>query len=95
MAHPNSTTQWPNYGKIDGAIVVIGFGSIGRGVLPLIERHFTFDKSRFVVIDPSDENRALLDERGLRFMQQAITLATTPYRNPWGEALFDKNAGKV
>ncbi len=72
MAQPN-TTSHPNYGAIDGAIVMIGFGSIGRGVLPLIERHFTFDKKRLVVIDPSDENRALLDARGIRFIQQAIT----------------------
>ena len=45
-------TQWPNYGRIDGPVVMIGFGSIGRGTLPLIERHFEFDKSRFVVIGP-------------------------------------------
>ncbi len=34
---------------------MIGFGSIGKGTLPLIERHFSFDKQRFVVIDPEDE----------------------------------------
>jgi homospermidine synthase len=52
---------------------MIGFGSIGRGTLPLIERHFNFDRSRFVVIDPSDEDRGLLDERGIRFIQQGVT----------------------
>jgi homospermidine synthase len=31
---------------------MIGFGSIGRGTLPLIERHFSFDKDRFIVIEP-------------------------------------------
>ena len=31
---------WPVHGRIDGPIVMIGFGSIGRGTLPLIERHF-------------------------------------------------------
>ncbi len=34
------------------------FGSIGKGTLPLIERHFGFDKSRFTVIDPDDSDRA-------------------------------------
>ena len=72
MAQPNTTTH-PNHGAIDGAVVMIGFGSIGRGTLPLIERHFTYDKKRLVVIDPSDENRAILDARGVRFVQQAIT----------------------
>ncbi|WP_428032229.1 homospermidine synthase [Ancylobacter sp.] len=64
---------WPVYGKIDGPIVMIGFGSIGRGTLPLLERHFDFDKESLTVIDPVDDNRALLDERGIRFLQQAIT----------------------
>ena len=66
-------TNWPNHGRIDGAIVVIGFGSIGKGVLPLIERHFQFDRQHLVVIDPDDSDRALLDERGIRFIQTALT----------------------
>jgi homospermidine synthase len=65
--------QWPVYGEITGPIVMIGFGSIGRGTLPLIERHFAFDKSRMVVIDPQDGDRKLLDDRGIRFVQQAVT----------------------
>ena len=69
MANEN----WPVYGEITGPVVMIGFGSIGRGTLPLIERHFKFDKSRMVVIDPSDENRKLLDERGITFVQEAVT----------------------
>ena len=66
-------TQWPVHARIDGPIVMIGFGSIGKGTLPLIERHFTFDKSRFVVIDPEDKDRKLLDERGIRFIHEAVT----------------------
>ncbi len=64
---------WPVYGKITGPVVLIGFGSIGRGILPLIERHFDFDKSRFTVIDPVDAHRRLLDERGLAFLQEKLT----------------------
>ena len=66
-------SEWPVYGEITGPIVMIGFGSIGRGTLPLLERHFTYDQSRMVVLDPSDADRALLDERGIRFEQVAIT----------------------
>ena len=66
-------TQFPVYGEIDGPIVMIGFGSIGRGTLPLIERHFTFDRSRFVVIDPDDRDRAILERHGIRFIHQAVT----------------------
>ncbi len=67
------TTPWPDYGAISGPIVMIGFGSIGRGTLPLIERHFDFDSSRFVVIAPDDSDKALLDERGIRFIKAALT----------------------
>jgi homospermidine synthase len=66
-------THWPVHGRIDGPIVMIGFGSIGRGTLPLIERHFTYDTARFTVIDPVEKDRALLDERGIRFIQEPVT----------------------
>ena len=65
--------EWPVHGEITGPVVMIGFGSIGRGTLPLIERHFKFDKSRMTVIDPRDGDRKLLDERGIAFLQEAVT----------------------
>ena len=66
-------THWPRHGRIAGPIVMIGFGSIGKGTLPLIERHFEFDQERFVVIDPNDADRKLLDERGVRFVHLGLT----------------------
>ena len=65
--------QHPVYAKISGPIVMIGFGSIGRGTLPLIERHFNYDKSRMVVIDPDDSDKAILDKHGVRFIHQGVT----------------------
>lgn len=62
-----------NYGEIKGPVVMIGFGSIGKGCLPLIERHFKFDKSKMVVIDPVDRDRHLLDERGIKFLHLGLT----------------------
>ncbi len=66
-------TNWPVHASITGPVVMIGFGSIGKGTLPLIERHFSYDKSRFVVIDPEDKDRKLLDDRGIKFIHQAVT----------------------
>ncbi|MFZ3178283.1 MAG: saccharopine dehydrogenase C-terminal domain-containing protein [Methylovirgula sp.] len=65
--------NWPVHGTITGPIVMIGFGSIGRGTLPLIERHFHYDRSRFTVIDPVDTDRALVDERGYKFIKERVT----------------------
>ncbi len=66
-------TDHPVYATIDGPIVMIGFGSIGRGTLPLIERHFSFDKARVSVIDPSDHNKHILDKHGYGLIQQHVT----------------------
>ena len=37
-------SEWPIHARITGPVVMIGFGSIGKGTLPLIERHFDYDK---------------------------------------------------
>ena len=66
---------YPVYGEITGPIVMIGFGSIGRGTLPLIERHFKFDKSRMVVIDPREEpsDMEILKKHGIRHIKDHVT----------------------
>ena len=53
---------------------MIGFGSIGKGTLPLIERHFDFDKSRFV------------GHRSRRQGPQAARRARHPLHPPGGDA---------
>jgi homospermidine synthase len=65
--------SWPLHACFDGPIVMIGFGSIGKGTLPLIERHISFDRSKFVVIAPDDRDCHLLDERQIRFIRAALT----------------------
>ena len=82
-------SHWPLHARIEGAIVMIGFGSIGKGTLPLIERHFEFDKEHFVVIDPNDSDRRLLDERGVKFVHLGLTRDN--YRDALGKYL---KAGK-
>lgn len=59
--------------RIDGPLVMIGFGSIGRGTLPLILRHIGFDRSQFTVIEPSGDFAHLLAEHGIRHLQTALT----------------------
>jgi homospermidine synthase len=66
-------TDWSKLGQISGPIVMIGFGSIGKGALPLIERHFDFDHSRLVVIDPNDSDRQIAEARGFRFIKSGVT----------------------
>jgi homospermidine synthase len=63
----------PVHARIDGALVMIGFGSIGRGVLPLIERHIGFDRAHFTVIEPLADSAHILREHGIRHLQVALT----------------------
>ncbi len=71
---PNATKgAAPVLARCDGPLVMIGFGSIGKGTLPLIERHIAHDRKRMVVIAPDDGGRELLDERGIRFIKMALT----------------------
>ena len=64
---------YPIHGRIEGPIVIIGYGSIGRGTLPLIERHFDHDRNDVHVIEPSDEHRADLAARGVHFIHHPVT----------------------
>src|SRR5947208_15061741 len=65
--------NWPLYAAWNGPIVMIGFGSIGRGTLPLILRHFDCDRRRITVIDPADSNADLAEKAGLAFIKGAVT----------------------
>ena len=60
------------YAKISGPIVMIGFGSIGKGTLPMIERHLDYDKSRLVIIDPHEDGE-LARKHGVRFIKEGVT----------------------
>ena len=67
--------NYPVHGRIDGPVVMIGFGSIGRGTLPLIERHFAYDPHDVHVIEPSGEHGAFLEQRGVEHIRTALTQA--------------------
>ncbi len=63
-----------NVPRFAGPIVIIGFGSIGRAVLPLIRRHFTHDYSQPVtVICPDTKNKHIALEYGAEFIELALT----------------------
>ena len=66
-------TKWPVHATWNGPIIMIGFGSIGRGTLPLILRHIACDKAKITVIDPLASWSHLLEKEGISFLKQAIT----------------------
>jgi len=80
-------TTYPNHGRIDGTIAIIGFGSIGRGTLPLIERHFDYDARKVVVIEPELADHTFLTQRGIRHVELALTRDN--YREVLGRVFGD------
>lgn len=66
-------TTWPKHADFHGPIVMIGFGSIGRGFLPLLLRHIGFDKSRLTILCPDESGKPIAQEHGIRFETVALT----------------------
>jgi homospermidine synthase len=83
-------TTYPTYGRIEGPLVIIGFGSIGKGTLPLIERHFDFDSDKLVVVEPDPGVATFLKQRKIRHLQERVTREN--YRDLLGE-LFQEGRG--
>ena len=52
----------------DGKILIVGFGSIGQGVLPLILRHFTITPERITIATADKRGEDVARECGVRFI---------------------------
>lgn len=58
-----------------GRLVIVGFGSIGRGVLPLILRHIDIDVERIAIVTADDGGEAVAVEAGVEFNIRPLTRA--------------------
>jgi homospermidine synthase len=54
-------------------MVMIGCGSIGQGVLPLMLRHIDLDRANITIITACERGRDVANEYGLRFLNQPLT----------------------
>src|SRR6202012_859295 len=59
--------------KFAGRIVMVGFGSIGQGVLPLILRHIGTSADRITIVTAEDAGRAEANHFGVKFVKTALT----------------------
>ena len=71
-----------------GRLVMVGFGSIGQGVLPLILRHIAMDPKHVTIVTADGRGRKVAAEFGVRHVEQPLTRAN--YREVLGAEL---NAG--
>ncbi len=59
--------------KFAGKIIMVGFGSIGQGVLPLILRHIGTSADRITIITAEDKGNKEAREFGVKFVKTALT----------------------
>jgi len=58
--------------KFAGRIVMVGFGSIGQGVLPLILRHIGTSSERITIVTAEDKGATEAQEFGVKFVKTAL-----------------------
>jgi homospermidine synthase len=63
----------------DGRLVMLGFGSIGQGVLPLILRHIDLPANRISIVSGDVRGRAIAAEYGIAFT--VLPLTRTNFRD--------------
>src|SRR6478735_3286817 len=61
------------YTMFSGRLVIVGFGSIGQGVLPLLLRHIDLRPDQIVVITAELRGHEVAEEYGVRFVETALT----------------------
>jgi len=60
------------YVDFPGRIVMVGFGSIGQGVLPLILRHIGIPPTRIVIVTAEEAGKAEAEALGVRFIVEPL-----------------------
>ena len=56
-----------------GRVVILGFGSIGQGTLPLILRHVDMDAKRITIITAEERGRKEAEDLGIAFLINPLT----------------------
>src|SRR3954454_3383057 len=56
-----------------GRLVIVGFGSIGQGVLPLLLRHIDLRPHQIIIVTAELRGHEVAEEYGIRFVETALT----------------------
>jgi len=67
------TTQKKIYARLPGKLVLIGFGSVGQGALPVLLRHLGVARSDVMIITADDRGAAEAARLGIRFVVNPLT----------------------
>jgi homospermidine synthase len=65
-------TAYEKYIKFDKKLLIVGFGSIGQAILPLIFRHISIKPEQVLILTKKDEGAALAKEYGVSMVIDAL-----------------------
>lgn len=66
-------SEYKVYVDFPGRILIVGFGSIGQGVLPLILRHIGITPDRITILTADDAGREEARKFGVRLIKETLT----------------------
>ncbi|MDP1834787.1 MAG: saccharopine dehydrogenase NADP-binding domain-containing protein [Chlamydiales bacterium] len=67
-------TDYVKLARLPGRLVMVGFGSVGQGVLPLLLRHIELQKEDITIVTADDRGKAVAEEFGVTHIQQVLTM---------------------
>src|SRR5690606_3769619 len=73
MPHNTFNSAAPERVEFAGRIVMIGCGSIGQAVLPVLGRHVTLEQEQVVVLSADEQGRIIAEDCGAHFMHAHLT----------------------
>lgn len=56
-----------------GTLLILGFGSVGKAVLPLLLRHIEMAPKKIKIVAPHEDSEGICAEYGVQFIQQELT----------------------
>jgi homospermidine synthase len=66
-------TRYPKYASFKGKLLMLGFGSIGQAMLPLLFRHVEIRPEQVKIMARHEDKHGIAKEYGVEFITQALT----------------------
>ena len=72
MKGKSSAVPSTKHAKLPGKLVIVGFGSVGQGVLPLLLRHLKVKRSDILIITSDQRGAREAARFGVKFMANPL-----------------------
>jgi len=66
-------SDYTRYAAFKGRMLILGFGSIGQGSLPLLMRHVDITPGQITIVTAHESGREIAQSHGVRFINEPVT----------------------